>query len=347
MKKNKRRFPHSKQNSRSNSREPSRKASENEVPNKITFQNREVRRTIRKEGKYEKDDATIIKWESDNDEFLAQIKSEGFNYIGVLNADFNRQGLGINFFKNGEKYLGEFKANAFNKHGFYKYEPKKENGKINSEFYWGFWQNGVKDVKGVQIWLTEDEEVGQFGDFDKADFNIYLGKIEKNNYKKGLYLTKKGDAYNVYYGEFDAEGKKTGKNCFYYNATNDILLYGEIQNDYYVNACLADFDPDEGTINEIIDLEYDEDHNISKVVEENEIESSDEIRQKMMNFRGIMLEEDIFGNIYKAFKEINDFVEGINSYEQFNDQDFYPKIIKTTTSYNGLLDISGKIEKNI
>ena len=67
-----------------------------------------------------------------------------------------------------------------------------------------------------------------FSNFDKCDLDAYIGDIDMDSYVKGVYLIKRQDNYYLYYGGFDSSGKKSGNDCFYYNSTEDKVLYGTI-----------------------------------------------------------------------------------------------------------------------
>lgn len=72
-------------------------------------------------------------------------------------------------------------------------------------------------------------------DFDSSNFDAYCGEIEEDKYKRGTYLTKKGDDYYLYHGNFDENGRKTDENAFFYSSKFDRLLKGNIQNDNFIN----------------------------------------------------------------------------------------------------------------
>ena len=50
--------------------------------------------------------------------------------------------------------------------------------------------------------------------FDRANFNAYVGLIENDTFKRGIYLSKNGDDYFLYHGNFDNELKKTDDMLF-------------------------------------------------------------------------------------------------------------------------------------
>ena len=51
-------------------------------------------------------------------------------------------------------------------------------------------------------------------DFQKTNFDCYIGDIKDDKYTKGTCLTKKGEDYYLYYGLFDENGKKMIKMHF-------------------------------------------------------------------------------------------------------------------------------------
>lgn len=71
--------------------------------------------------------------------------------------------------------------------------------------YYGFWNNNKRDKNGMYIWI--DEPLGN-EQFEPANFDTYVGLIENDTFKRGTYLSKNGDDYYLYHGNFDNELKK-------------------------------------------------------------------------------------------------------------------------------------------
>lgn len=103
---------------------------------------------------------------------------------------------------------------------------RKKNGLIYSEMYYGGWKENKRDKNGIYIWI--DEPLGN-EQFDSANFDAYVGLIENDTFKRGTYLSKNGDDYFLYHGNFDNELKKTDDNAFYYSSKYDRLLHGKIK----------------------------------------------------------------------------------------------------------------------
>lgn len=82
---------------------------------------------------------------------------------------------------------------------------RKKNGLIYSEMYYGGWKENKRDKNGIYIWI--DEPLGN-EQFDSANFDAYVGLIENDTFKRGTYLSKNGDDYFLYHGNFDNELKK-------------------------------------------------------------------------------------------------------------------------------------------
>ena len=76
--------------------------------------------------------------------------------------------------------------------------------------------------------------------FDKANFSAYVGNFEKNKFVKGTLLKKEGDNYFVFHGFF-LNSKKEGKNCFYYSAKLEEILYGTFKDDKFIEGFVGKF----------------------------------------------------------------------------------------------------------
>lgn len=335
-KKSRRKF--SRSNSKEGSNLGSRKSSEDfntEEEIKINLHTKEINSAINNDNVYRKDGIKLKNFEGGKDPlYIGEIDSQEIKYIGVLDINLKRSGVGLNVFKNGDKCLGIYENDFVNKNGFYYYKPETEGGVTKSQFYWGQFRNGCKDGRGISLWLTENEG-NKLDNFDEASFDAFIGKIEINRMCKGIYFSKKQDVYTVYYGEFDSRQKKKGDNCFYYKAENDTLLYGKMEKDLFTNGFLGTFD-ENGNIVDILQCEFDEENNITDYANEDNINNVDELKKKMSDVRNTLLAYDVFGLIYNSFKDAVDFVDKIKGTEQFEDQDFYPKILTKITGYNAI-----------
>ena len=291
--------------------------------------------------KYTEDNILIRKWEGENEtgQLIAEINKNKIDFLGVLNSKLQRDGLGLNKFTNGERYFGNFTKDLRDKHGIYFWPSTIDNGIKKTEIYWGCWRDNCKDNHGVYLWLSEKADITPFSDFDKADFDVYIGDIATDSYVKGVYMAKIGDKYHVYYGSFDSKGKKSGNDCFYYNADKDRVLYGKFDRDNFVSGYLSTFDGD-GNSQDILKVEFNADNKIESYKQGEEIEKDvrDEMAKTMTDFRSILLNEDWFGMVYNKFKEGTETLEekikmGVDLYDSKED---FPTMLGLTADYNDI-----------
>ena len=73
----------------------------------------------------------------------------------------------------------------------------------------------------------------------------------------------------------------------------------------------------------------------------------DKIKDEMITFRNVILEDDYFGNVYAKYNEVKDFIKtNMNSLETLDDPEKYPQIISLCTGYNKI-NIFADIEKKV
>ena len=297
--------------------------------------------SIEQTQKYEEDNLLIRKWEGENEtgQLITKINKNKINFLGILNSKLQREGLGFNIFSNGEKYFGNFHKDLREKHGFYFWPSTVENGVRKTEYYWGCWRDNCKDHHGVYLWLSEKENVTPYSNFDAADFDVYIGNLDMDSYVKGVYMSKIGDKYHVYYGHFDSNGKKHGDNCYYYNATLDKVLYGNFVSDKFVSGYLGAFDED-GVCIDLLKVTF-KDDKIDTYQQGEEIDSNiyEEIKKKVTDFRSLLLVKDYFGDVYTKFKEETTYLDQQlkeGSIDVFDSKEIFPKLLDLSSSYNDL-----------
>ena len=320
------------------------KSTQNEI---IELDKQIINAQILKTGKYEKNGALVRKWEgeTDSDSYIAQITKSNMSFIGILNGKFEREGYGLNNFSNGDQYFGYFENDLRNKHGIYFWNPQKKNSIIHEECYYGFWKDNKKDNRGLYLWMDEPE--GNL-DFQKANFDCYIGDIKDDKYTKGIYLTKKNDDYYLYYGLFDENGKKNDKNALFYSST-DRLIKGHIVNDNFIDAYVAFFESETGNLTTFVFCNFGNDGTVTSMKQEKElgIDEVEKLKNEMNTFRNVILEEDYFTNIYNKYREIRSFIkENMTSIDILDDKEKFPEIIKLCVGYNSL-NLFHEIEKKV
>lgn len=309
----------------------------------IHFDIPSVREAIEKNGKYISGKVTVKKWEgeeeSQNQKMYILKNDEKPPYMGIINTYFERYGVCINEYQNQDKYFGFYKFDERDSHGFYAYKPTKNKNNLLSEFYFGLWKKDVKDIRGTYLWLNEDAKTKPFSDFDKANFNVFVGEIVKQKPSKGTLLSKEGDDYLVYHGGFNEHLKREGDKCFFYSATLEELCFGTYKDNNFVKGYVANFD-DDGNVKDILYFDN------GKITPKEKIEKSDlEKNQKILStFRNVVLGKDYFGEIYEVFgKALNFSQKEMTTVDIFN-SDKYLSIISILASHNKI-SVFNDIEK--
>ena len=210
--------------------------------NKIHYNKNDIIKKLNQNKKYISGNTTIIRWEDDmntnTEMYILKNKFNNLPFIGVVNYEFKREGYCINSYLNGDEYFGYYINDLRNKQGLYIYKPKFEIGnKILRQYYFGLWENDYKEGRGIYLWLNEirdnknrniinNKSYNPFNNFEKANFYAYIGLLKKNKFTKGTLLKKENDNYFVFHGSLQ-NLKKNGKNCFYYSAKLEQILYGK------------------------------------------------------------------------------------------------------------------------
>ena len=324
--------------------------------NKIHFNTKDIEKKLNSNKKYQTNNTTIIRWEDemnpDTKMYVLKNKFNNLPFIGVVNYDFKREGYCVNKYLNGDEYFGNYSNDLRNRQGIYIYKPKYETGKIIlRQYYFGLWENDLKQGRGIYVWLKEDKNNSKnsynnksynpFNNFDKANFDAYVGNFDKNKFTKGTLLKKEGDNYFVFHGWF-LNSKKNGKNCFYYSAKLEEILYGTFKDDKFIEGFVGKFD-DNGDLKNLIKYKN------KSIIEKDKFEPSDdekEVAKKILTFRNIIMSQDYFGILYNKFKDAIDFKNAnMNNVELFN-SDLYLDLLDIAALYNQV-SIFKDIEKHL
>jgi hypothetical protein len=325
--------------------------------NKIHYNKNDIIKKLNQNKKYISGNTTIIRWEDDmntnTEMYILKNKFNNLPFIGVVNYEFKREGYCINSYLNGDEYFGYYINDLRNKQGLYIYKPKSEIGnKILRQYYFGLWENDYKEGRGIYLWLNEirdnrnrniinNKSYNPFNNFEKANFYAYIGLLKKNKFTKGTLLKKENDNYFVFHGSLQ-NLKKNGKNCFYYSAKLEQILYGAFKDDKFIDGFVGKYD-DNGQIKEIIKYKNKTIINKDKFLPNDNIE---ELSQKLITFRNIIMSKDYFGILYKVFKDAIDFKnKNMNNIDIFN-SDLYIDLMDVEASYNQV-SIFKDIEKHI
>ena len=302
-------------------------------------------KSLNRKGVYRDMKKKIIIKKLEDDDVISNmfiIKNDGY-FLGVVNGKFEREGFGVNTYSNGDIYFGYFSENKRNKHGIYSFNPKIDNYYIMNEYYYGSWNNNNMNERGIYLWLKENKNVKPFTNFDKSDFNAFIGTFCRGKFNKGTLLIKKRNNYFVYHGYFNEKGKKEGNHSFFYSAQKEQLFYGSFQNDIFISGYIAKFTND-GNIIKISKYEN------GKVIEEKDKNKfGNDILQKVFNFRNIIMTKDYFGDLYKEFYNVINFRDTrMNNLDILN-SDKYFEIMNAIIGYNKITifnDIEMAVNEN-
>ena len=313
--------------------------------NFIHFDTQKVNEAISKDGQFKTDNCTVKRWGEetvgDKRKFLVDAEDKNLKFKGIVNLFFEREGYGINEHDNGDKYFGYYENDSRKGHGIYSFLPVKKGNNLLSEFYYGYWKNDLKNGQGIYLWLREDPSKKPFSDFDNANFQAFIGEVERDMLKKGTLLSKEGEHYLCFHGTFDIDGNREGENCFFFDATLEQLCFGEYLDDNFIKGYVARFDED-GNVKDL--LKYAEGQITSKEkLEEEEVKKNSKI---MTDFRNVIMGKDYFGDVYKEFGKVKEFeANKMKSVDIFN-SDQYLNIMSVATGYNKVT-IYKDIENNV
>ena len=283
-----------------------------------------------------KEEGVIIKkWEGERNtkDYISEIKKGDIHFIGILDPNLVKQGYGFMSLPNNEKYFGVYTDDLRSKHGLYQYPDKIEGDKIEREFFFGVFNEGKVDNRGVYLWIKEKKDVPMFNNFEEADFSCFVGDLDSNHFINGTYMTKKGEKYYVYYGSFNEQNEKEGDGVFYYNSEKDELMYGKVEKNKFINSYMSVFD-DEGNIKNGIFVNFDDKGKISDYKQKEEMPDKSGIFDQMFDFRNIILDKDYFGEVFNTFKDTMKFIASDVNFESFDSQDKFSKLINVSFNFN-------------
>lgn len=295
-----------------------------------------------------KDEGAIIrKWESEENSknFISEISKSNIHFIGVLNSNLEKDGYGFLDLPNGDRYFGVYSSDLRSKHGIYQFPDKlsKDESKVEREFFFGLFDNGVIYDHGVYLWIREKKGVPMFHNFDDADFSCFIGELDEKHFRYGTYLTKDGNNYYVYHGGFNEDNEKQGEGVFFYNSEGDELMYGNVSNNKFSEGYLAVFD-DEGVLKDGIFVTYGDDGEIKDFKQKDEVPENKKIFDKMFDFRNTIMGKDYFGEVFESFQKTVNFMNTNVNLNTFESKDKFPKLMQVTYEFNKI-KINEDIEK--
>ena len=207
-----------------------------------------------------------------------KIKKE--NKLNIFNKE-EIKGYSVNKFPNGDIYLGYAINNSRNNNGLYYY-----NSIFAPKYYLGQWQNNLRH--GFGVYLSHEN----FQNFEKSKFKAFIGKFVEDKFDKGTLISKQGDNYHLFHGEFNNNSK-----CFYYSANLEKLLYGYFEGNKFIKGYVSIFN-DDGIIKEFRKYNFSENNSDDDI---------DKIKNIMSNFRNCVMMKDYFGDFFEIFKIVIEF----------------------------------------
>ena len=320
----------------------------------IYLDKEKILESISSSGEYKTENAKIKKWSASgehSDSFLINANIKGISFMGCLNKVFDMDGYGIHKYPNGDKYFGFYRNDKRNFNGIYYWPSEEKDGRIKQEMYYGFWKDNLKEKNGMYVWLDESTQEKN-KNFDNTNLEAYIGDFTGGSYNRGTYLQKAGDDYYLYHGKFTKDGKKNDENGFFYSAKFDRLFHGKIENDTFVKGYVTYFNPDEGTIENIVYVNFDKNLNVTNIILDKDLQQKEKENESKLcsRFRDVILGIDYFGELYKKIKDITKFMdENMNDIDIFNNEEKYPIMINLCVAYsrnNIDTDIKSKVFEN-
>lgn len=294
-------------------------------------------------GEFKSDFGRIKEWASYKDPKLKDLKdnlllgdvsNDDNRYVGLFNHNLERDYIGLQKYKNGDIYLGQWEKNNKNGLGVYLFNSESGKQRQRVEMFLGKFKNGLKEKEGVYVWI---EEKLNNNDLMEANFEAYVGEIEEEGFKRGIYLTKLEKIFYIYYGAFTDGNQKNDNKCYFYDNNGEIdrVFKGKIEHDKVKEGFFITFFKEE--IDDTAYLKFGEE-GIPNEVSTKEMlgeKLTAEINSEAFNFREILYEEDWFGLIYETSKEAYKLLK-TNKMEDFDIEKSFNQIIKVIGSYKNI-----------
>ena len=240
----------------------------------------------------------IIKISIDKDIYI------GEGYKEKNSQNFIKEGKGL-YYKNYDKinenqfYFGEW----INNKRVGRFYLKNEN---NDALFGNFNING--DGKGIYFWF--DQNNNEYNKF-------YLGEFSEEKISKGFLLNKEIISNNnklngnIYYGNFNNEGKKNDKNGIFFDLEKNLMFYGEIKNDEVISGLEVGFDLNNNIICAGIDLSSES--KLDKIYFENALPDyiRNGVKQIFLKFYNNYIQNNIISNL---IQKIGNFVNELKIY---------------------------------
>jgi len=156
--------------------------------------------------------------------YMAKIKTNSFEYCGILSKNLKKENYGYNQFENKDEYFGQWNKDKKEGYGIY-YFNEKENTNLIKQIYIGEFKNNVKSGEGIYFNVEKfDKEKNSL----PVDFTLIIGNFSEDNFIKGTILTLEDGKRKIYKGKMSKDGKKNDENAEIYE-DDDKIFYGIVK----------------------------------------------------------------------------------------------------------------------
>ena len=209
----------------------------------------EISKIVLEKARYTSDNIIIQRnIDGESPYYIAKINKNANFYMGeICKKELKRNGIGINYYSNFDLYIGYFKDNLRNGHGVYFFKPEINNinQRVKREIFFGNWNNNLIGDHGVYYWI---EEPLNSNDFKKTNFKCFIGNFVNEEMKRGVFLEKENNGYQVHYGNFPNDNNRL---CCCSNDENELIIKGVYKENKFENGYII-FNNNEGVCQKII-----------------------------------------------------------------------------------------------
>ena len=160
--------------------------------------------------------------------YIAKIKSNSFEYLGILSKNLKKENYGYNLFENGDEYFGTWNKDKKEGYGIYFFK-EDDNENIIKQIYIGEFKNNVKSGEGLYFKVSKfDEEKKQDNFMPPLDYTLVIGNFSEDNFIKGKIFSMEDGKRKIYKGKMNKDGKKNDDKAEIYEDENKIF-YGIVK----------------------------------------------------------------------------------------------------------------------
>lgn len=273
-----------------------------------------------------------------NEKYLANLSlKDQFSYVGTLNENLKRNGIGIYKYKLGDTYFGHWKDDKRHQLGVYAHKPENEQ----SDFYVGEWEEATRSGFGIYVWKKDNQPK------EKEIMDIFIGNFSLGNLSRGLYISRKSEGDKIsrfyYFGKFE-NAVKRDENCFYYFTSSDILFQGHIEDEDFIKGKIYQGDKSRAFS---FEKGQDEKEYLPDEVTEEEERDLKGLHQIFKNFDENLNVKEKFTlliekieELFKRYSELSNFNEIIDLFNELKIADYqniFPELFKVTGDLGGFM----------